>query len=381
MQMGSFSDARDSSHRAAPFRLGRRHRAMNLLNLTPNDAERSIAVWVAERGEPPYRLRQIFPRLWTHPAADWTGVTELPRALIDDLTTSAPICRLQLQTRQTSTDGTVKFLWRLHDGLAVESVWIPEGRRRTLCISSQAGCAFGCVFCATGRMGFQRHLDPWEITGQVRELLLDPEFGKPTNVVFMGMGEPLHNWDAVDKALTILNDPHGFGIGARHITVSTVGIVPKLARLAARPEQFRLAISLHAAVSERRAAIMPVEKKYPIGKLMEALRAFARRITFEYVLIKGANDSVRDADELAKIATPLGALVNILPLHPGGAAGLMPVAAGPTRQFARRLKELGVNVTVRRSRGLDISAACGQLRTDTDLAASRPSTTVTSSSN
>ena len=155
----------------------------------------------------------------------------------------------------------MKLLWGLPDGEAIESVWIPEGKRRTLCISSQAGCAFGCVFCATGRMGFRRHLEPWEIAGQVREMALDPAFGKPTNVVFMGMGEPLHNWGGVDTALTILNDAQGLGLGARHLTVSTVGVLPNLQRLAARPEQFRLAVSLHAASSERRRALMPVERK------------------------------------------------------------------------------------------------------------------------
>ena len=351
---------------------------MNLLNATPDDAERFVNTWVAQRGEASYRTRQILPRLWVRPVAAWEQITELPRAMTDELKATSPLPRLQLQTRQTSSDGTVKFLWQLPDGLAVESVWIPEGKRRTLCISSQAGCAFGCVFCATGRMGFQRNLEPWEITGQVRELLLDPEFGKPSNVVFMGMGEPLHNWDAVDTSLTQLNDSRGMGIGARHITVSTVGLIPKLAKLAARPEQFRLAVSLHAAISDRRLALMPVEKKYPIDRLTAALRAFARRVTLEYVLIDGANNSMDDAHALAEIAVPLGALVNVLPLHPGGAAGLTPVNPADTKRFAHWLRARGVNVTIRRSRGLDISAACGQLRTETDSAASRPKITVTS---
>ena len=351
---------------------------MNLLNVTPDDAERFVNTWVAQRGEASFRVRQILPRLWVRPVAAWEQITELPRALIEALNATSPLPRLQLHTRQTSSDGTVKFLWQLHDGLSVESVWIPEGKRRTLCISSQAGCAFGCVFCATGRMGLQRNLEPWEITGQVRELLLDPEFGKPSNVVFMGMGEPLHNWDAVDTSLTQLNDSRGTGIGARHITVSTVGLIPKLVKLAARPEQFRLAVSLHAAISDRRRALMPVEKKYPIDQLTAALRAFARRVTLEYVLIDGANNSPDDANALAEIAVPLGALVNILPLHPGGTLGLTPVNPADTKRFAGWLRGRGVNVTIRRSRGLDISAACGQLRVETDLAASRPNTTVTS---
>ena len=354
---------------------------MNLWNITPARAEELLAAWVRERGEPAYRASQIFPWVWSRPAARWQHATDLPRSLLEDLEREAPIPRLQLAARQTSLDGTVKFLWRLPDGLAVESVWIPQGKRRTLCISSQAGCAFGCVFCATGQMGFQRHLEPWEIAAQLRELLLEKEFGKPTNVVFMGMGEPLHNWRAVDTALTVLNDPGGFGIGARRITVSTVGVLPKLAKLAARPEQFRLAISLHAATSECRAKLMPVERKYPLNQLIPALETFARRVTFEYVMIKGVNDSIRDAEALAELAMPLGAFVNILSLHPGGAPGMAPSPPADMKNFARRLRELGVRATVRRSRGMDISAACGQLRVERDLgSASRPSTTVTSNS-
>ena len=351
---------------------------VNLLNMAPDDAEHRVAAWVAEQGAPRYRGDQIFPRLWARPIGAWGDATDLPHALVERLEQWSPILRLERQAQQTSEDGTVKFLWRLPDGLSVESVWIPEGKRRTLCISSQVGCAFGCVFCATGLMGFLRHLEPWEIVGQVRELTLDPAFGKPTNVVFMGMGEPLHNWDGVDAALTMLNDAQGLGIGARHITVSTVGIVPRLVQLAARHEQFRLAISLHAATTERRAAIMPIEKKYPLETLVGALEVFARRVTFEYVLIEDANDTLADAEALARIATPLGALVNLLPLHPGGAPGFEPTSPAQTRRFAGWLRKRGVEVTVRRSRGLDISAACGQLRVETEGSASRPNTTVTS---
>lgn len=339
---------------------------MNLLDLAPADADGIVRHWLESRGEQPFRLRQILPRLWQRPAASWRDATELPKELVAALEVEFPLPRLALDTRRVSTDGTVKFLWRLGDRSAIESVLIPEARRRTLCISSQAGCAFGCVFCATGRMGFERHLAPWEIAGQVRELALDPTLGKLTNVVFMGMGEPLHNWPAVDRALTILNDPRGLGIGARHITVSTVGILPALARLAARPEQFRLAVSLHAATSERRIALMPVERKYGLAELLPALRAFGRRVTLEYVMIQGANDTPADADALADIAAPLGALVNLLPLHPGGGTALLPTPPAGIRRFAKRLEGRGVSVTVRRSRGLDIEAACGQLRTLAD---------------
>jgi 23S rRNA (adenine2503-C2)-methyltransferase len=262
---------------------------------------------------------------------------------------------------QQSADGTRKYLWRLPDGEAIESVLIPSGARRTLCISSQAGCALGCVFCATGRMGFRRNLAAWEIAAQIREVILERPDEKPTNVVFMGMGEPLLNWPAVDAALTILNHPEGFGIGARHITVSTVGIVPGMDALARRPEQFRLAISLHAPTPTGRTALMPIQKKYPLDAVLRAARAFRRRITFEYVLIAGKNDADADADQLAKLAREMGAHVNLLPLHPGGAPGLTPTSGNRIRVFADRLRNQGIEAVVRRSRGLDIDAACGQL--------------------
>lgn len=341
---------------------------MNLLNLTPSAARDMLEPWLAARGEATYRLGQMLPRLWQRPVRSWSDATDIPASLAAALTHEFPLPQLGLARKQVSADGTVKFLWALGDGEAIESVWIPEGRRRTLCISSQVGCALGCVFCATGRMGFHRHLEPWEIAGQVREMLLDPALGKPTNVVFMGMGEPLHNWSAVDTALTILNHSHGLGVGARHITVSTVGLLPGLARLAARPEQFRLAVSLHAPTSARRRAIMPVEQKYALPDLMAAVRQFRRRVTFEYVLIAGMNDAAEDAQALAELANGLGALVNLLPLHPGGAPGLVPAPPAGLRHFAALLRKRGVSVSLRRSRGLDISAACGQLRVETERA-------------
>jgi 23S rRNA (adenine2503-C2)-methyltransferase len=262
-------------------------------------------------------------------------------------------------------------LWDLGDGEAIESVLIPEGKRRTLCISSQAGCALGCVFCATGRMGFRRNLSAGEIAGQVRELVLRDPALKPTNVVFMGMGEPLLNWDAVDTTLTILNNPEGLGIGARHITLSTVGILPALAKFAKRPEQFRLAVSLHAPTPALRRELMPIEKKYTLPELTHALKQFRRRVTLEYVLIGGKNDSVEIADQLAKLAQPLEALVNLLPLHPGGAPDLTPSTRAQMLAFERRLKQRGVEAVLRRSRGLDISAACGQLRVEVEARARR----------
>ncbi|HEX4574895.1 MAG TPA: 23S rRNA (adenine(2503)-C(2))-methyltransferase RlmN [Gemmatimonadales bacterium] len=336
----------------------------DLLSLTPDAARVALAAWLADRAEPPYRLQQILPRLWQRPVATWEEARELPATLRRALAEAYPLGRLELAAHQVSADGTEKFLWNLDAGEAIESVLIPEGKRRTLCLSSQEGCALGCVFCATGRMGFRRNLSAAEITGQVRELVLRDAAQKPTNVVFMGMGEPLLNWDAVDLALTILNHPEGFGIGARHITVSTVGILPNLAKLARRPEQFRVALSLHAPSTALRQALMPIEKKYPLPEVLTALGAFRRRVTLEYVLIGGQNDALAEADRLARLAQPLGALVNLLPLHPGGAPELTPSPRAQMLAFARRLKQQGVEAVVRRSRGLDISAACGQLRVE-----------------
>ena len=337
-----------------------------LLSLAPADAAVALGKWLEQRGEPPYRLRQIVPRLWQRPVAAWRDASDLPAPLREALDRDFPLLRLRLVAHQVSRDGTEKFLWHLADGEAIESVLIPEGKRRTLCISSQAGCALGCVFCATGRMGWQRNLTAAEIAGQVREVVLQNEGNRPTNVVFMGMGEPLLNWEAVDTALTILNHPDGCGVGARHITLSTVGILPHLARFASRPEQFRLAVSLHAPTSAARHALMPIEKKYSLPELLRALQQFRRRVTLEYVLIGGKNDSLEAADALARIARPLGAHVNLLPLHPGGAPDLTPSPHAQMLAFERRLRAHGVEAVLRRSRGLDISAACGQLRVEVE---------------
>ncbi|PYP58777.1 MAG: 23S rRNA (adenine(2503)-C(2))-methyltransferase RlmN [Gemmatimonadetes bacterium] len=337
---------------------------LDLLSVPPETARLRVAEWLAQRAEPAYRTTQIVPRLWQRPVSTWDQATDLPAELRGALAGAFPLRRLGLSARQRSSDGTEKYLWDLGDGEAIESVLIPEGKRRTLCISSQVGCALGCVFCATGQMGFRRNLTAAEIAAQVREVILLDPLLTPSNVVFMGMGEPLLNWDAVDAALTILNHPEGLGIGARHITVSTVGILPGLARLARRPEQFRLAVSLHAPTPELRHELMPIEKKYRLAEVLAALGQFRRRVTLEYVLIGGKNDALEHADRLAQLARPLGALVNLLPLHPGGAPGLTPSTRVQMVAFERRLKRHGVEAVLRRSRGLDISAACGQLRVE-----------------
>jgi 23S rRNA (adenine2503-C2)-methyltransferase len=333
----------------------------SILDLSPSRARATLDEWVRNGRLARFRTDQIMARLWTRPVATWDEATELPIALRHKLSEAFPLPRLVADVVQTSMDGTRKYLWSLPDGEKVESVLIPTATRRTLCISSQAGCALGCVFCATGRMGFRRNLEAWEIAAQVREVVLRNPADLPTNIVFMGMGEPLLNWPAVDTALTTLNHAEGFAIGARHITVSTVGIVPGMLALAARPEQFRLAISLHSPHADERIRLMPIEKKYSLREVIEAADAFRRRITFEYVMIANVNDRPRDADALIALARRLRAHVNLLPLHPGGDPTLVPSSRERIGGFRDLLAAAGVEVVVRRSRGLDIDAACGQL--------------------
>jgi len=336
----------------------------NLLNLTIAEAEETLRAFLADRGLPAYRAKQIVRRLWHAPAADFEAMTELPKSLRTELAQAFQLPRLSIAARQRSVDGTEKFLFLLRDGQAIESVAIPENDRLTLCISSQAGCALQCAFCATGAMGFQRNLEIHEIAGQVREMrLLDPPISV-TNVVFMGMGEPLMNWKAVDPTLTLLNDPLGLGIGARHITVSTVGVLPGIVALGERPEQFRLAISIHAPTDSLRRDLMPVNIKYPLHDVVEAAKKFDRRVTFEYVMLGGVNDAIEHAIRLAELARECRAFVNLIPLHPGGARGFIPTAPERIREFAHELRQHDVEVAIRKSRGVDIAAACGQLRVE-----------------
>jgi len=336
----------------------------NLLDLSPDAALAVLRDWLDARGEPAYRATQIAARLWTRPVNGFADMTELPKHVREQLSDAFDMPRLELTTRQSSTDGTEKFLFRLHDGQLIETVAIPDGDRMTLCISSQAGCALQCAFCATGAMGFQRNLSPSEIAGQVRELrMLEPAI-LATNIVFMGMGEPLMNWKAVDVTLSLLNDPRALGIGARHITISTVGILPGIVALAARPEQFRLAISVHAPTDALRHTLMPVNTKYPLADVIAAARDFDRRVTFEYVLLGGVNDQPEHAAQLAVLARDCRAFVNLIPLHPGGSMGFTPSSSKVIAGFAHALRVRNVETAVRRSRGLDIAAACGQLRTE-----------------
>ena len=336
----------------------------NLLDMLPSEAERVVSDFAVANGERAFRGSQVLRHLWQNPAASFGEMTDLPLAFRTLLEENFELPRLTLATRQTSSDGTEKFLFRLHDGEFIETVAIPEGSRMTLCISSQAGCALQCAFCATGAMGFTRNLAMFEIALQVRELRLLSPAVVATNIVFMGMGEPLMNWKAVDPVLTVLNDPSGFGIGARHITVSTVGVLPGIVALGKRPEQFRLALSIHAPNDELRQSLMPINTKYPLASVIEAAKVFERRVTFEYVMLGGVNDAGEHAAQLAALARECRAFVNLIPLHPGGAGNFIPSSAQQIHWFARRLRAAGVEVAIRKSRGMDIAAACGQLRVE-----------------
>ena len=337
----------------------------NLLNLTPERAAEVLRAWMEAHGQQAYRARQVLEHLYKQPVKGFAQMTTLPKALREALDADFEMPGLDVATRQRSTDGTEKFLFKLRDGEAIETVAIPDGDRMTLCVSSQAGCALKCAFCATGAMGFARNLEPFEIAGQVRALLmLDERPIKATNIVFMGMGEPLMNWKSVDVALTLLNSPDALGIGARHITVSTVGVLPGIVALGKRPEQFRLAISIHAPTDDLRQRLMPINTKFPLAEVIEAARVFDRRVTFEYVMLGGVNDGPEHALQLAKLAKDCAAFVNLIPLHPGGGQGFTPTPRDEIVDFARELRKAGVEVAIRKSRGMDIAAACGQLRAE-----------------
>jgi 23S rRNA (adenine2503-C2)-methyltransferase len=318
------------------------------------------------RGLPAFRARQIFAWLYKRGVGDLGEMTDLPRELRASLAAELAITAPVLAQREVSVDGTEKFLLRLADGRHIESVFIPDTPAMTFCVSTQVGCAMGCAFCLTGRMGLVRNLTAGEIVGQVRVLagalsLRDAPF----NIVLMGMGEPLHNYDETMKALRILCDEHGFGMSPRRITLSTVGLLPELERLAREPIMPNLAISLHAPTDLQRGELVPVNRKYGVADVIAAAKRFPlkkrSRITFEYVLLAGVNDRPEDARRLAKLLAGVKAKVNLIPLN--GAAGIpfeRPSDEAIDR-FAQILAERDVTVSVRKSRGRDIRAACGQL--------------------
>lgn len=345
--------------------------------------------WLVERGEASFRAKQLYNWLYQHLVTDFSQMTNLPQSLRNRLEEEACMGPMLVRSEQHSKDDrTRKILLEQADGKLIESVLMlypPLGEgsaRATVCVSTQAGCAFGCTFCATGQMGFGRHLSASEIVAQVlhfaRELRAAPwtAAGLPgsrsidhiTNIVLMGMGEPLHNYNNVMQALRILNSPEGFNLGARHMTVSTVGLVPAIRKLSQEPLQINLAISLHAPTDELRSQTMPVNRKYPLRELLAACRdyiaATKRQVTFEYVLLAGVNDTSEHAHQLGELLAPLGqfAHVNCIPVNATSASYKAP---GPEamRAFRNILFEHHVSNTVRAERGDDIAAACGQLRT------------------
>jgi 23S rRNA (adenine2503-C2)-methyltransferase len=332
-----------------------------------------LAGWFAARGEPAYRARQVLTAVWGTAAASARDLSTLPRALAAALDDAFRWSTVADETIVASDAGqTEKALHRLWDGATVESVLMhypaSAGRRarHTLCISSQAGCAVGCPFCATGELGFTRDLETAEILDQVRSAMRRLEPGdRITNVVFMGMGEPLLNLDRVLEAVAALNDPARLGLGARHITVSTSGVVPGIRRLTALGPQFTLAISLHAARDALRDVLVPLNRRWPVAEVVAAARdhaaATGRRVSYEVTMIGGVNDTDADAAAMAELLRGDLAHVNLIPMNPVAhtpwRASTMPVI----ERFPARLKAAGIPVTIRRNRGVEIGAACGQL--------------------
>lgn len=315
--------------------------------------------------QPGYRARQVWAALWERGEPP-SAMTELPKSLRERLGAALP-ASLQEVARSVSRDGqTTKWLWGLEGGAQVETVLMLYPDRATVCISSQAGCAMGCTFCATGQAGFGRQLSVGEIVEQVVNARREAQPRRLSNVVFMGMGEPLANYDRVWGAVERLHDD--MGISARRITVSTVGVVPGIKRLALEELPVNLAVSLHAARDQLRDEIVPLNRRYPLGALMEACAVYRaaknRRLSFEWALIGDVNDTARDAAELAALALPLGAHVNVIPLNPTPGYARPGTSAAGVAAFRDWLGDHGVNATVRANRGTDIDAACGQLAAD-----------------
>lgn len=334
------------------------------VNLYGMDVDELKAL-VVDMGEPVYRASQLMDWLYRHHVSDIEAMTNLPKAFRRRLAERAYVGVVTVDRVQVSRDGTRKYLLRVSDGDTVEAVLIPEEGRRTACLSSQIGCGMGCTFCATALMGLTRNLTAGEILGQLAAIV--KETGEPvTNVVMMGMGEPLANYANVMRALRLMNDPRGFGLGARRLTVSTVGIVPRIRDLAREPLQVVLAVSLHAPTDEKRDKLVPINRRYPISELLDACREYVeqtrRRITFEYVLLRGVNDSVHDARILAERLRGLLCHVNVIPFNPVPGTGFERPDAEIADRFVHELVRRGIPATVRRPRGDDIDAACGQLR-------------------
>ncbi len=343
--------------------------------------------------QPAFRVTQLLEWLFQHRVTSWDAMTNLPKVLRELLGKEFSLHALELVRKQGSRDTTQKFLWKLSDGAMIESVLIPANPalygeasdRHTLCVSTQVGCAYGCKFCASGLEGWKRNLLPDEIVEQVlaterwNESELKTQNLKPktdsdsrliNNLVIMGMGEPLANYDNLMKALKILNAPWGGGIGARKITISTSGLAPQIRKLADEPLQFRLAISLHGATDETRNKIMPVNRKYPLRELTSACEYYekqkGRMITLEYILIAGVNDNLDQVKPLARMAEKLHAKVNLIPYNKVEDLPWIRPTEQAQDNFLERLEQEGVTATLRREKGHDIDAACGQLRLKTE---------------
>jgi len=321
---------------------------------------------LATVGAAPYHARQVYRWIHRHAVVDTAAMTDLSKGLRARLTEQFRLSTPRVVGDELSSDGTRKLVLELADGRRIESVFIPDTPSMTFCVSSQVGCAMGCGFCLTGRMGLVRNLTAGEIVGQVRVLAAATGMlNTPFNIVLMGMGEPLHNYDATMKALRMLHSEHGLAVSPRRVTLSTVGIVPGLVRLGREALMPNLAISLHATTDEQRTALVPSNRKYPLTSIVDACRAFPlkkrSRITFEYVLLEDVNDSVDDAKRLVRLLAGIKSKINVIPLNP--APGIPYARPSDERidRFVGVLAAAHVTVSVRKSRGRDIRAACGQL--------------------
>lgn len=336
---------------------------VDLYALTQPELAALLAGW----GHKPFRAKQLWHWIHDKGVQRFDAMTNLPKDLRVDLEERATLGTLELAAQQESVDGTVKRLYRLSDGQLIESVLMRyRDGRRTACISSQAGCAMGCVFCATGQMGFARHLSATEIFEQAKRYADELTQGgeRLSNVVLMGMGEPLHNYEATVAAIRRLHAD--LGIGMRHVTVSTVGLAPQIVRLAEEGIPLTLAISLHAADDASRSALLPVNRRWPIAELLDACRTWfdrtGRRITFEWALIAGRTDSTEQAEKLGRLLGGLTCHVNLIPLNPTGGYDGEPTDPTAADRFVQTLEGHGVAATLRVRRGIDIDAGCGQLK-------------------
>lgn len=349
---------------------------INLYDLSHDELTTMITGW----GQPAYRARQIIEWLYKTKVSRFDQMSNLPKALRERLAAETCIGVFAQVAEQLSSDGqTVKRLFRLPDNQLIESVLMEyDDGRRTACISTQAGCAMGCVFCATGQMGFARHLTNGEIVEQAIHFArqLEAIGDRLSNVVLMGMGEPLHNYDNTLKSIHTLNDPDGLNIGQRHITLSTVGLVPAMRRFADEGLQVGLAVSLHAATDEERTRLLPINKRYPIHEVIDAVKFYIdktnRRVTFEYALIRGENDTVEQASKLGRLLQGLLCHVNMIPLNPTGNYDGTPSDPARVYAFQAELARYGVSSTIRVRRGIDIQAGCGQLKTEVLAHPARP---------